>query len=164
MQGIQQIFRLQVPSPRSQCFHCMKSDTRVQPPVTKRTFPAFLCQPAGHGPVCSDENHAVIITWAKARDFQTFRNEAGKLLSGIQSCVKQRSPQPQQSQQPTLSRSSSATSAFVPQTFQQSQQIAPAAREYIPETQMPASQVIQPAQQIQRTASMQRAAHFLHSC
>ena len=52
----------------------------------------------------------------------------------------------------TDTRSSSATSSFVPQTFQQSQQPAPAARENIltiPETQMPASQIIQTAQQSQ---------------
>ena len=81
----------------------------------------------------------------------------------------ERSRQPQQPQQQTLSRSSSATSTFVPQTFQQ--QPAPVAREYIltiPETQMPASQVIQlvsaePSGN-QRTAATQRAADFLHIC
>ena len=49
---------------------------------------------------------------------------------------------------PTLSRCSSATSTFVPQTIEQPQQPAPATREYIyaiQETQMPASQVIEPA-------------------
>ena len=84
------------------------------------------------------------------RDFQTFRNEAMKLLSGIQSRADERSHQPKQPQQQTLSWSPSATSAFVPQTFQQPQQPAPAAREYIltiQETQMP--QVTQPAQQSQ---------------
>ena len=50
------------------------------------------------------------------------------------------------------SRNSSATSTFVPQTFQHPQQPAPPASEYtltIPETQMPSSQNIQPAQQSQ---------------
>ena len=47
------------------------------------------------------------------RDFQTFSNEAVKLLSGIQSRVEERISQPQQ---PTLCRSSSANSTYVPQT------------------------------------------------
>ena len=53
----------------------------------------------------------------------------------------------QHPQQQILSRSSNVASTFVPQTFQQPQQPAPAGREYIltiPETQMPTSQVIQP--------------------
>ena len=61
--------------------------------------------------------------------------------------VEERTNKPQQ---PTLSRISSATSTYVPQTFQQ--QPAPAGREYIlttPETQMPASKAIQTAQQNQ---------------
>ena len=80
------------------------------------------------------------------RDFQTFRNEAVKLLSGIQSRAGERSHQLQQPQQPSLSRSSSATSTYV------SQQPAPTGREYIltiSEAQMPTSQVIQSAQQSQ---------------
>ena len=84
------------------------------------------------------------------RDIQTFRNKAVRLLSRIQSRAEKRSCLPQQPQQHTLSRSSSATSTFVPQTFQQPQQPAPAAREYIltiPETQMPASKIIKPAKQ-----------------
>ena len=76
----------------------------------------------------------------RALDFQTFRNEAVKLLS-IQSRAEERGHQPRQQ---TLSPSSNATSTFVPQTFQQPQQSALAARNTIPETQMPASQVIQP--------------------
>ena len=64
------------------------------------------------------------------KDFQTFRIEAVKLLSSIQSRAEERSCQPNPQQQ-TLSRSSRATSTFVPQTFQQPQQPAPAAREYI---------------------------------
>ena len=52
------------------------------------------------------------------RDFQKCRNEAVKLLSGIQSRKEERSPQSQLPQQQTP-RSSSATSTFVPQTFQQ---------------------------------------------
>ena len=82
--------------------------------------------------------------------FQTFRNKAVKLLSSIRSRAVERSHQPQQPHQQTLYRSSIATSTFVPQTFQQLQQPTPAARVYIvtiPETQMPASQVIQPTQQ-----------------
>ena len=52
------------------------------------------------------------------RDFQTFRNVAMKLLSGSQSRAEERTCQPQQPQQPTLSRMSSATYTYVPQTFQ----------------------------------------------
>ena len=66
---------------------------------------------------------------------------------------------PHQPQQHIFSQSSSATSTFVQQTFQQPQQPVPAAREYIltiPETQMPASQVIQPAQQSQVAAKGQQ--------
>ena len=54
------------------------------------------------------------------KDFQTFRN--------IQSKAKERGHQPQQH---TFSQSSSATSTFVPQTFQQPQQPAPVERKYI---------------------------------
>ena len=77
------------------------------------------------------------------KDFHTFRNEDVKLLSTIQSRAEEHGHQVQQQ---TLSWSSSATSTVVSQTFQQPQQPAPATREYIliiPETQMPASQVIQ---------------------
>ena len=69
------------------------------------------------------------------RESQTYRNEAVKLQSRILRRAEERMRQPQQ---PTLSRSSSATST--------------AGREYIltiPWTCMPASQVIQPAQQSQ---------------
>ena len=62
------------------------------------------------------------------RDFQTFRNEAVKLLSNIQSKAEEHGRQPQHQ---TLSRSSSTASTFVTHTFQQPQQQAPAAREYI---------------------------------
>ena len=113
------------------------------------SFPAFFSRPASHGLVCIDEQHAVITFQAKAgehqnsllqltgieveasegRDFQTFRNETVKLLSGIQSRAEERIYQGQQLQEPTLSRNSSATATFVSQTFQQ--QPAPAAREYI---------------------------------
>ena len=105
------------------------------------------------------------------KDFQTFRNEAVKLLSSIQSRAEEHGHQPQQPQKQPLSRSSSATSTFVPQTFQQRQQLTPTAREYIltiPDTQMPLSQVIQPVQQNQNgnqrtAASIQRAVDFLPS-
>ena len=51
------------------------------------------------------------------RDFQTYRNEAVKLLSGIQSSADERN---HQQWQPTLSRSYSTTSTYVPpQTYQQ---------------------------------------------
>ena len=86
------------------------------------------------------------------RDFQTHRNETVKLLSSIQSRAEERSHQPQQPEQPTLSRSSSVASTFVLQIFQQPQQTAPAAREYIltiKESQISASQAIQPTQQSQ---------------
>ena len=84
------------------------------------------------------------------KDFQTFRNEAVKLLSNIQSRAEECGRQVQQPQQQTFSRSSSTISTFVLHTFQQPQQPAPAAREYIltiPE--MHTSQVILPAQQSQ---------------
>ena len=90
------------------------------------------------------------------KDFQTFRNEAVKLLKNK---AEEHGRQPQQPQQQTLSRSSSAASTFVPQTFQQPQQPAPAAREYIliiPETQIPPSQVIQTAQQSQMASKGQQ--------
>ena len=71
-------------------------------------------------------------------DIQTFRNEAVKLLSGIQSRPEERTRQPQQ---PTLSRSYSSTSTFLPQ------QPAQAGGKYIltlPDTKVLASQIIQP--------------------
>ena len=48
------------------------------------------------------------------KDFQTFKNKAVKLLSNIQSRAKECGRQPQQQ---TLSRSSSATSTYVPRKF-----------------------------------------------
>ena len=54
-------------------------------------------------------------------------------------------------QQYTLSCSSNAALTFLPQTFEQSQQPAPAAREHIltiSETQMPCKPTIQTAQQV----------------
>ena len=80
------------------------------------------------------------------KDFQTFSNEAVKLLSKIQSRAEEHGHQVQQPQPQTLSRSSSTTSTFVPQTFQQLS--APAVREYI----------------LRTAATNQRAADFLHSC
>ena len=65
------------------------------------------------------------------KDFQTFRNKAVKLLSNIQKRAEECGRQFHQPQQQTLSRSSSVTSTFVQQTFQQPRQAAPAAREYI---------------------------------
>ena len=53
------------------------------------------------------------------KDFQTFRNQAVKLLSNIQSKTEEHGHQLQQRQQQTLSRNSNAASTFVPQTFQQ---------------------------------------------
>ena len=75
------------------------------------------------------------------RDFQTLRNQAVKLLSTIHSRAKEMRCQPRQSQQQTLSgKTSNAT--FLPQTFEQSRQPAPAAKDcilIIPVTQMPES-------------------------
>ena len=48
------------------------------------------------------------------KDFQTFKNKAVKLLSNIQSRAEECGRQPQQQ---TLSRSSSATSTYVPRKF-----------------------------------------------
>ena len=62
------------------------------------------------------------------RDFQTFQNEALKLLSRIQSRAEERTRQPQQ---PTLPGNSSATSTHVPTTYHQQQQPAVSAMEYI---------------------------------
>ena len=97
-------------------------------------------------------------------DFQTFRNKVVKLLCNVQRKAEKHGRQLQQAQQQTLPRSSSATLTFVPQTFQQPQQPAPAARECIltiPETQMPLSQVIQPAQQSQQQQSRGQPTPFL---
>ena len=55
----------------------------------------------------------------------------GVLFSSIQSRAEEHSGEPQQLQQQTLLRSSSATSTLVTQTFQQPQQPEPAAFEYI---------------------------------
>ena len=54
----------------------------------------------------------------EAFDFQMCRNEAVKLLSGNRGRTEEKTHQPQQ---PILSRSSSATSTYLPQTFQQPQ-------------------------------------------
>ena len=111
------------------------------------SFSAFNNRPAGHGPVCTDENY--VVTFSRPRkvttrtcfcnylstevealeekDFQTFRNEAVILLNGIQSMAKDRTSQ---SHELTISRTSSATSTYVPQTLQQPQQPAPTGREY----------------------------------
>ena len=40
----------------------MQSDTTIQPTVTSPSTLVFSGQPAGHGPVCTDENYAVIIS------------------------------------------------------------------------------------------------------
>ena len=147
----------------------MRSDTRIQPSVTSRstisvrsladqqvmdqfaqmrTMLSSFLEPKQETTRTAICNYlASEMETLEDRDFQTFRNEAVKLLTSIQSRSEEKSHQPQQPQQQTLSRSSSATSTFVPQTFQQ--QPAQAAREYIltiPETQMLASQVVQPAQ------------------
>ena len=93
------------------------------------------------------------------KDFQTFRHEAVKLFSNIQSKAEESGHHLQQPQQQMLSHSSSATSTFVPQTFPQPQQPAPAATEYvltIPETRVPSSQVIQPTQQGQVASKRQQ--------
>ena len=113
------------------------------------SFRAPFGRPAGHGPVHTDANNAFFIPRAKAghynkysllqlsgvgrggleeKDFQTFRNEAVKLLSNTQSRAEECGRQPQQ------------------QTLHNQQ---PTAREYIltiPETQIPTSKVIQPTQ------------------
>ena len=70
-----------------------------------------------------------------------------KRLSGIQSRAEERVCQLQQS---TVSRSLSTTSRYVPLSYQQLLVAVAVAKEYkltIPETQMPASQAMQPAQQ-----------------
>ena len=81
------------------------------------SFRVLFSQPAGHGPVHTDEKHAVIIPQQKKetttctsfcnylvlevegleeKDFQTFRNEAVKLLSNIQNEAKECDHQLQQ--------------------------------------------------------------------
>ena len=93
------------------------------------------------------------------KNFKTFRNEAVKPLSNIQSRAEEFSHQPEQPQQQTLSRGSNVISTFVSQTIQLPQQPAPAVREYIliiPETQMPPSQVNQPSQQRQVAIKVQQ--------
>ena len=131
------------------------------PPQLQGTF----SQPAGHRTVHAviirqkqeTITHAVFCNYVvseleglEEKEFQIFRREAVKFLSCIQSRA-ERGLQSQQPQQQSLSQRTSATSTFVPRTFQQPQQAAPA-RDYIlttPETQMPARQVIQTAQQSQ---------------
>ena len=122
------------------------------------SFRALFGQPAGHGPVYTAENQAVIIPQGKAGDNNTYSflqlagigggGIRGERLSDIQ---KQGYQAPQARQKNMVVRASSqinrhfhicATSTFVPQTFQQPQQPAPATREYIltiRETQMPSS-------------------------
>ena len=106
--------------------------------MSRCSFPAFNSRLVDFFP-SKAVDHQNRVEALEERDFQTFRNKAEKILSGTQSRAKEKTHQPQQ---PTLSRSSSATSTYVPQTFQQPQQQAPAAREYIlhiPETQIPVS-------------------------
>ena len=76
------------------------------------------------------------------RDFQSIRNEAVKLLSGIQNRPEQSNHQPQLS---TLSRSSGQYHFHICAPDLSAAAAAASAREYIftiPETQMPVSQVI----------------------
>ena len=150
---------------RSSCGQQTPHDSLNKSPATSK---ANISQPAGHGPVHTDENYAVIILRAKAedntnsirelpcirvggfdeKDFQTSRNKAVKLLSNPKQDRGMR-PSAPETTATRLLLSSSATSTFVPHTFQQPQQPAPGTREYIltiPETQMLASQVIQPTQ------------------
>ena len=90
---------------------------------------------------------------------QNFKNSTVKILCEIQSRVEERNHQPQQ---PTFSKSTSITSTYVLQTYQQ--QSAASAREYIstiPEIQMPASQTIQPAHQ---TLVMPRGQQQYRTC
>ena len=107
------------------------------------SFRVFFGRPAGD----TDENHLSSflgqkqetthtafcnnLVWEmeglEEKEFQTFRNEAVKLLISIQSRAEELGRQPQQPQQQTL-LNSSATSTFVPQTFQPPQQPAPATR------------------------------------
>ena len=159
----------------------------------QHSFPEFFSRPAGHGLVCTDKTMlssfltprqettrtvfcnymASEVEALEDKDFQTFRKEAVKLLSSIQSRTEERSFQPQQ---PTLSKSSSATSTFVPHTFNSHSN-----QHQLQETQMAESQVIQPAQQNQVATTWQprgqltsfivvddlatqRAADFLRSC
>ena len=96
--------------------HYVTASTSHEP---HRSFRALFGRPAGHGPVHTNEKHAIIIPQAKAGDntysllqlsgvggggirgenFQTFRNEAVKLLSNIQSKAEKCGGQPQQPQQ-----------------------------------------------------------------
>ena len=80
------------------------------------------------------------------KEFQTFINEVVKLLSKH---AKQGRRTWSAATETDTFMKLSATARFLPQTFQQT---APAAKEYIliiPETQMPSSQVIEPALQSQ---------------
>ena len=90
MQGTQQIFRLYVPG-SEEPVHTLpqhRTSPEVQPKwivwrsaydhapqyslqlKSQCSFREFFDRPAGHGSVCTDENHAVIISWAKAGDHQ----------------------------------------------------------------------------------------------
>ena len=89
MQGTPQIVRLQVPGPRNQCFstqylqrfngHGQYGDqhaanrhhiTTLISHQPHQSLQALFVQPADHGPVHTNENHAVIIPRAKAGDIR----------------------------------------------------------------------------------------------
>ena len=81
--------------------HAIRHQTTVIDCKPQYSFPVFSSRPAGNGPVCTNENRAVMFSWAKAgdhqnsllqllpsevealeqRDFQAFRNEAVKPIS-----------------------------------------------------------------------------------
>ena len=102
-------------------------------------------EPATHTAFCN--YLALQVEGLQVKDFQIFRKESVQILSSNPISPEKCGRQAQQPQQQTLSQSSSATSTFVSQTFQQPEQPSQAAREYNLTTQMPSSQVIKPAQQ-----------------
>ena len=114
-----------------------------QTPQYSLHIPAFFGRPTGQGKVCTDENHAVIILRAKAGDYlasdseekiETFKHSEMRLLN--------------------YKVTSRAGQGKLPHLCHRhvNSKPAPAAGEYIltiPDTQIPASQVIQPTQQSQ---------------
>ena len=188
MQGTQQIVSLQVPGTRSQCIHCsstlvhdisrgstdpdsMEISSTVDQQVTDQFAKIKTMLSSFLGPRQETTRTAFCnyleseVKALEERDFQTFRNEA------VKRDPEQAEERTCQLQQPTLSRSSSATSIYVSQTFQQPQQSAPSDREYIftvPQYQLPSSKFhpTSSADQsgTQRTAAAQMAGDYLRSC
>ena len=103
------------------------TDNMLRPQQVKSHTAAAGCSSvsAGHGPVHTDDNHAVKssrdmyskLEGLEEKYFETFRNMAVKVLGNMQSRTEESGGQAKQPQQHTLSQSSSETSTFVSQTI-----------------------------------------------